>query len=89
MTTIKYNYDVEQGSDEWHYLRCGILTASEMNKIITPTLKIADNEKTRSHVYEIAAQRITKYVEPQYISDDMLRGKEDEIYALELYSEKY
>jgi predicted phage-related endonuclease len=86
---IEYHYDVEQGSDEWHDLRCGILTASEVKLILTPTLKVANNDKTRQHVYEIAAQRVTKYTEPQYISDDMLRGMSDEILAVDLYSSKY
>lgn len=49
----------------------------------------ADNEKTRAHLYELLAQRITRYVEPQYIGDDMLRGKEDELFARALYAEKY
>jgi putative phage-type endonuclease len=87
--TIEYFYDIEQGSDEWHALRCGVLTASEMKNILTPTKKIANNDKTRAHVYEIAAQRITNYVEPQYISDDMLRGKQDEIKAIDIYSQNY
>jgi hypothetical protein len=86
---IKYYSNIEQGSDIWHGLRCGILTASEMKHIITPTLKVANNDKTKSHVYEIAAQRVTHYVEPQYISDDMLRGQKDEICALELYNREY
>jgi len=87
--TATYHTTVEQGSDEWHDLRRGILCASEVRHIITPTLKIADNEKTRAHVWEIAAQRITRHVEPTYIGDEMLRGHEDEILARALYSEKY
>lgn len=79
--TIKIYDKVVQGSDEWLQLRCGILTASEMKLVLTPTLKIADNDKTRSHLYELAAQRINTYIEPKYISDDMLRGHEDECYA--------
>ena len=79
--TITYHRDLIQGSDEWLAARCGLLTASEMKLILTPTLKIAANDKTRAHVYEIAAQRITRYVEPTYIGDDMLRGQEDEIIA--------
>ena len=86
---IKYYEDVTQGSDEWFAMRCGILTASEMKYILTPTLKIADNDDTRSHVYELAAQRITRYVEPSYVSDDMLRGQAEEILAREKYEEKY
>lgn len=35
------------------------------------------------------AQRITKYVEPSYISNDMIRGHEDEISAKEKYAENY
>jgi predicted phage-related endonuclease len=86
---IKYFPEMEQGSEEWLAARCGILTASEMKLIITPTLKTANNDKERSHLYELAAQRINKYVEPHYISDDMLRGHDDEILARQLYSEKF
>ena len=87
--TITYHNDLEQGSDEWLAARCGLLTASNIKLILTPILKIASNDKERSHLYELLAQRITKYVEPQYISDDMLRGQVDEIKAIEKYSEKY
>lgn len=82
-------HDVEQGSEEWRALRCGILTASEMRLIITPTLKSASNDKERAHLYELLGQRITGYVEPGYISDDMLRGYDDEILARANYSEHY
>lgn len=87
--TITYHKEVIQGSDEWLQARCGLLTASEMKLIITPTLKIANNDKTNQHVYELAAQRITGYVEPHYISDDMLRGMDDESYARETYNDNY
>lgn len=73
--------EMVQGSEEWLTARCGLLTASEIKLIVTPTLKIASNDKERAHLYELLAQRITGYVEPRYISDDMLRGKEDEIAA--------
>ncbi|MCK7461148.1 MAG: YqaJ viral recombinase family protein [Sphingobacterium sp.] len=78
-----------QGSDEWLEARCGLLTASEMKLIITPTLKPAKNEKASAHLYELLAQRITGHVDPRYVSDDMLRGHEDEIAAREVYSERY
>jgi hypothetical protein len=82
-------HDVEQGSEEWRALRCGILTASEMRLIITPTLKASSNDKERAHLYELLGQRITGYVEPHYISDDMLRGHDDEIQARAKYAEHY
>ncbi|MBL4858671.1 MAG: YqaJ viral recombinase family protein [Erythrobacter sp.] len=87
--TIKIHEDLTQGSEEWHQARCGLLTCSEVKLILTPTLKVANNEKTRAHVWELAAQRITNYVEPSYIGDAMLRGHEDEIRARLLYEEKY
>lgn len=88
--TIKYHNELSQGSEEWFAARCGLLTASEMKHIITPAkLQYASNEKERAHLYELAAQRITKCVEPHYISDDMLRGQDDELDAKRYYSEKY
>jgi hypothetical protein len=87
--TITYHTDLIQGSEEWAAARCGLICASEVRLILTPTLKIASNEKERSHLFELLAQRITGYVEPHYISDDMLRGKDDEIEARILYADNY
>lgn len=85
---ITYHTDLIQGSDAWLAARLGILTASEMKLILTPTLKVAANDKTRAHVYELLAQRISQYVEPSFITDDMLRGQDDEIYAKIIYNER-
>lgn len=87
--TVTYYPELYQGSEEWAALRCGLLTASEMKLVLTPTLKLANNDKVRAHVYELAAQRITEYVEPHYVSDDMLRGHEDEVEARIKYAERY
>jgi len=87
--SIVYHKEVVQGSLEWHLMRVGLLTASEMHLIVTPTLKVADNDKTRQHLYELLAQRLTGHVEPQYVSDAMLRGQSDEIAAIELYAKNY
>jgi hypothetical protein len=87
--SVVYHADVFQGSEEWIALRRGLLTASEMKLIVTSTLKAASNDKERAHLYELLAQRITGYVEPSYINDDMLRGQEDEIEAIALYNKTY
>lgn len=88
--TVKYHTDLVQGSDEWLQSRLGLLTASEMKLIITPgKMQYASNDKSRSHLFEIAAQRISQYVEPFYVSDDMLRGQCDEIEARQLYNREY
>lgn len=86
---IRYYRDLIQGSDEWLKARSGLLTASEMKLIVTPSLKPASNDKERIHLYELLAQRITGYVEPAYVSDDMLRGRDDELEARLIYAEKY
>jgi hypothetical protein len=87
--TLTIHTDLLQGSDEWLAARCGMLTASTIKLVTTPTGKVASNDKARAHLYELLAQRITGYVEPAYISDDMLRGVEDEAFARDLYAEHY
>lgn len=87
--TITYHPDMVQGSDEWLAIRRGLITASEMSLLLTPTLKIAANKDSRTHVYELAAQRISGYTEPHYVGGDMLRGMEDELLARAMYGEKY
>jgi predicted phage-related endonuclease len=85
-----YHEALVQGSEEWLAARCGLITASEMKHLLTvKTLKVADNDKTRQHIWELLFQRLTGYVEPQYVSDDMLRGQEDEYYARQLYAEHF
>lgn len=86
---IHYYWDLVQHTDEWLQTRCGILTASEMKHVITPTLKVANNDKTRTHLYDLAAQRITNFVEPTFQSFDMQRGVFDEIEAAQLYNQNY
>jgi predicted phage-related endonuclease len=82
--------DVIQGSDEWHDQRRGLITASVVGQLVTPkTLKIAANDKSRSIVTQLVAERITGYTDPTYIGDDMLRGIEDELRARDLYAEVY
>lgn len=86
--TLHY-HEVEQGSDEWLELRRGIITASEVGLLMTPTMKTPNNDKSRAHLYSLVAQRISGYVEPTFISDDMIRGMDQEPIARELYAEKY
>lgn len=87
---ITYHTDVEQGSIRWHELRCGLLTASEMKLIVSEkTFKAASNDKERTHLYELLAQRVTQFVEPQYLGWDMERGHEEEVEARILYSKTY
>jgi hypothetical protein len=88
--TITYHPELVQGSDEWIAARLGLITAGSMNLLLTPKkLEYAKNEKERAHLFELLAQRVNNYIEPQYIGDDMLRGLNDEVDARILYGEKY
>lgn len=87
---ITYHRDVAQSTDEWLRLRMGLLTASEMHKIITPAkLGIAANDESKKHYADILGQRIDPTLRPNYVNDDMLRGHEDEEYAIEVYEENH
>jgi hypothetical protein len=81
--------DLVQGSDEWHDQRRGVLTASVIGGLLTATGKVANNDTSRALTALLTAERITGYTDPTYVSDDMLRGIEDEPRAVERYSEHY
>lgn len=82
--------DLMQGSEEWHAQRRGMVTASVVGQLITAkTLKPADNDYSRGLTALLTAERITGYTDPTYVSDDMLRGIDDEPRAAERYGEHY
>jgi hypothetical protein len=72
--------DLIQGTDEWHDQRRGIVTASVVGRLITAS---------RALTAQLAAERITGYTDPTYVSDDMLRGTFDEPFAVDVYREHY
>lgn len=79
-----------QGTEEWLQARRGLLTASNLGKHITPsTLKVADNETSRTLTMQLAAERITGHVEHVYPTADMQRGTDDEPFARAVYSEHF
>lgn len=89
MTLHTYK-ELDQGTPEWLDARCGILTASVMHNLVTAkTVKVADNETSRTLTKHLAAERITGYVEPTFTSADMERGNFSEPIARDIYSEQY
>lgn len=89
-TDLKVFNELLQGSDAWLDARCGVLTASVIGQLITPkTVKRADNDTARSLTRHLAAERITRYVEPTFTSADMDRGNMVEPIARDMYSEQY
>lgn len=88
--TLTVHTELEQGSQAWLDARCGILTASVIGKLITPsTLKPANNDTSRGVLNTLAAERITGHVEYVHPSFDMQRGTEDEPFAREVYANHY
>lgn len=88
--TLKIYEDLEQGTPEWLAARCGIVTASVMGQLITPsTVKVAKNDYSRGLTATLVAERITGHVEPMQVSQAMMRGTLDEPYARDAYSEHH
>lgn len=82
--------DLVQGTDEWFAQRRGMVTASAVGQLLTPsTLKPAKNPDSRALTAILVAERITGHTDPTYMSDDMLRGIEDEPRAIDAYSRHY
>lgn len=88
--TRTYHHHIIQGSDEWLDLRAGIVTASEVHKILSPkTLKLADNATSRQYAAKLAAERILGAPIRGYVSPDMERGSLEEGLARAKYASHY
>ena len=85
--TLTIYKELEQGSDEWLAARCGLVTASNLGKLITPSLKVADNDTSRGLTATLVAERLTQHVEYVHPSFAMERGTLDEPYARQLYAD--
>ncbi|NWN89212.1 MAG: YqaJ viral recombinase family protein [Micrococcaceae bacterium] len=80
-------YDCDQGSDEWHDLRRGMVTASTIGALITPKTKAVSTAQTGlTKLKEIAAERITARSEDPFTSRDIERGHFYEPIAREEYA---
>lgn len=78
--------DLVQGTDEWMDQRRGMVTASVVGKLITPTLKVASNDVSRGITTTLAAERITGWTEDTPMTSDLWRGVEAEPFARDIYS---
>jgi len=87
--SIKVYEDLEQGSEAWLTARCGVLTASQIGKLITSKLQVSDNETSRGLTLTLAAERLTGWVEYVHPSFDMQRGNEEEPIARNVYAENF
>jgi putative phage-type endonuclease len=82
-----YHHHIEQGSDEWHALRRGMITASAVSRLITGTGKPANNDTSRTHLLQLLGERITGESDASFYGDDMARGHLLEPLARDIYAE--
>lgn len=80
---------MKRGSDEWLQARCGIVTASIVGKLVTPTGDPARRETARTVRARLIAERYTGHVEQTPQTFDMWRGSMDEQLARDLYEKHY
>lgn len=87
---VRYYHNLVQGCQEWLDLRKGMLTASTMNLALSEkTLKIANNDKIRQHIYQLAAERVGCPDGDNFVSYAMERGNLEEVEARIEYSRLY
>jgi predicted phage-related endonuclease len=84
-----YRFDIQQGTDEWLALRRGVITASTIGKLLTPTGKAAKNDSSRTQLLLLLAERLTGESEASFYNDDMARGHLLEPLARDLYAKTY
>lgn len=81
-------HDVEQGSYEWHVLRCGILTASDMHKICKKNAKGGYYATRDDLLMQKVAEAITGEIEPVFQTPEMVRGHTLEPVVRDIYAQK-
>lgn len=88
--TLHVYADLEQGTDEWHAARRGMVTASAVGRLVTAkTMKPASNDESRGLTNLLVAERITGWTDPTFVNADMWRGVECEPIARDIYSGHY
>lgn len=88
--TLTQHPDLVQGTPEWRDARCGMVTASVVAKLLTPTLKVADNDTSRGVVATLVTERLTGHGSDDVpVSSDIWRGIHSEPYARGAYSEHH
>lgn len=88
--TPKIFTDVEQSSEEWHRLRCGLITASDYKVLFAEARDKSRKAETREAVLaRVAAEIITEEpITDAFTSRDMERGKQQEPEAIAMYGMK-
>jgi len=75
---------IQQGTEEWHQLRLGKVTASRVADILSKT-KTGPSASRGNYLIELALQRVTKTIEQSYNSPAMEWGTQNEPQARVAY----
>lgn len=76
--------DVEQGTDDWHKVRVGRVTASRMGDVMAKT-KSGPSALRQTYLGQLVAEILTGEPTPSYTNDAMRWGTEQEPLARSLY----
>lgn len=84
----EFFYDIEQGSEAWMRLRAGVVTASELHKVIMEGQKRGSPSKTRrKYMLTLIAEQLSGEPAPESFSNQHTeRGKAMEAEAREHYA---
>lgn len=75
---------IQQGTEEWHQLRLGKVTASRVADILAKT-KTGSSASRGNYLIELALQRVTKTIEESYSNSAMEWGTQTEPQARVAY----
>lgn len=78
--------DVEQGSVEWLSARAGVVTASEIDALVSPTFKVRDSKGVDTYLAQKVSERWTGGPIANFQTLDMEFGKILEEEAIPYYS---
>ena len=82
---MKIIKDIEQGSQEWHNLRLGVVTASRVKDVMTKGRGNSVSKTAESYMYELLAELMTGSAKPFFENDAMRWGTETEPQARAMY----
>jgi hypothetical protein len=78
-------FNCEQGTPEWYQARAGIPTASEFDTVMAKGRGGAESKTRRTYMLKLIGERLTKEPMWSYGNEHMVRGKEMEAEARDLY----
>jgi len=85
---MKIVESIEQGSQEWHELRLGKITASRMADVLSKGRGTAPSKTAEAYMMELIAEKLTGETKPFFENDAMRWGTETEPQARAMYELK-